>query len=248
MSISNVSRHTLSAHYADLGDLRRDFRNYNLAGFIASKVKGTTVLDIGCGSGFLLDMLKAQGKIVWGIEPLPEMIALANKHFPGLTIYQGFAEDLEKLAPFKVDTVIMTDVLEHIEDDEVQLRKIHDALNEDGKLVLVVPAYPFLYGKRDKNMGHFRRYSCRHLRRLFAETGFAAEELRYWNMLGFIPYFIYEKIFGKELRTNLRTPKTKGLLGSSLNWLLHRWFQLIENNFNLGFGLSLVCVANKKVA
>lgn len=246
MSISHTSVHTLSLHFAGIGDVRNDFRNYNLMQLIVSLVRGQSVLDIGCGNGFLLDILRKRGKKILGIEPLSEMIALANQHFPGLPIYKGLAEDLDKILPNRVDTIILTDVLEHIKDDQTQLKKIHDRLNPRGQLILVVPAYPFLYGKKDRNLGHFRRYSKSGLMKLCSETSFTITSIRYWNLLGVIPYFISEKILGKELNTSLRASSGNSKsLKKYLNHFLHRWFSLVENNFNAGFGLSIICVAER---
>ncbi len=247
MDVSDLSRHTLSSHYSSLGDIRRDFRNYNLMRLVASYVGGQSVLDIGCGNGFMLDLLRKQGKSVLGIEPLSEMIALADQHFPGLTIYKGTAEEVNNLVPHKVDTVIMTDVLEHIEDDQAQLGKIREILDNEGKIILVVPAYQSFYGKRDKNMGHFRRYSGQGLENLLINTGFAVKTIRFWNMLGLPLYFISEKILRKELNTSLRGEEaTRRGLKKILNGVLHHWFRLVENNFNPGFGLSIICVAERK--
>lgn len=246
MEVSDISRHTLSTHYETLGDIRRDFRNYNLMRLVASLVRGRSVLDIGCGNGFLLDLLRRHGKEVAGVEPLSEMISLANEHFPGLTIHKGMAEDVDKLVSQRVDTVIMTDVLEHIEDDQAQLKKIHGVLSDGGGIMLVVPAFQFLYGKRDKNMGHFRRYSKHGLRNLLQDAGFKIKTIRFWNILGLVPYFVSEKILRKELNTSLRSEKsTEKGLKRFLNNSLHHWFRLVENNFNFGLGLSIICVGEK---
>lgn len=247
MGISNPSDQNLASHYADLGDIKTDFRNFNLMRLIASLVRGERVLDIGCGSGFLLNILQREGKKVLGIEPLRQMIDLANTYFPGLTIYQGLAEEVKEVVPELQDTIVMTDVLEHIKDDLTQLKKIYERLNPSGTLILVVPAYQLLYGNRDKNMGHYRRYSRKQLEDALHEVGFRVRSVRYWNMLGVLPYFISEKIMRRELKTSLRKIEygSKNVLKFVLNRMLNQWFKHIENNLNLGFGLSLIFVAEK---
>ncbi|MBU1203722.1 MAG: class I SAM-dependent methyltransferase [Nanoarchaeota archaeon] len=228
--------------YGKLGNLEKDFRNYNLTNLIISKVKGKSVLDIGCGNGYLLDKLSKQGKITFGIEPNKKLIRLAKNLNPELNIYKGDAGEINKLIKTKVDTVTMIDVLEHIKEDKLQIRKIRDCLVEKGELIIFVPANPILYGKRDKNLGHYRRYTKKRLISILKENNFRVKHLRHHNMLGVIPYFISEKILKKEMNTTkLRTKDNKKLL----NRILNIWFKYVENNINLGFGFSLLCIAEK---
>lgn len=245
MRVSSLSKETLVHHYSEF-DPRQDFRNINLVRLITSLVRGETVLDIGSGSGYLLNELGKQGKVVYGIEPLVEMIKIAKKRYPKLTIYQGHAEDIEKIFLHSVDTVVMTDVLEHIEDDKTQLIRIYKKLDKGGQIIIVVPAYQYLYGQRDKELGHYRRYSGGNLRRIVEDSGFSVMSLRYWNMLGIFPYFISEKILGKPFNTSLRSEAKAGLTRKMLQRILNYWFKHVENNINLGFGLSIICVGEKK--
>ena len=60
----------LTDFYRELGNQKYDFRNYNLNKLISSKIKGKSVLDVGCGNCFLLGILKSQGKEVYGIETI----------------------------------------------------------------------------------------------------------------------------------------------------------------------------------
>jgi len=239
------SEKTLISLYKSLGNLKYDFRNYNLIKLVIAKIKGKIILDIGCGRGFLIDVLNKKGKKTFGIEPNKELIRLAKKNNPNLNIIKGKAEDIDKCFKKKVDTITMVDVLEHIKDDDNQIKKVYKHLNKKSQLILVVPAFPSLYGKRDKNMGHYRRYSKKKLIDLIKKKGFKNIKIRYWNMLGFLPYFISEKILKKELNTKLRTNKKKSIFARAISTILNFWFCLIENNINFGFGLSLICIAEK---
>ena len=238
------SKKYLANLYREMGNLRYDFRNYNLNQMIASKVKGTSVLDIGCGNGFLLGLL-SKSKKVYGIEPNEDLIKLTNEINPKLRIYKGFAEEIDKFITNKVDSILMIDVLEHVKDDILQIKKIHNNLNGGGQFIVVVPAYQFLFGKRDKNNGHYRRYSKKDLIKKLSDNGFRIKFARYWNILGFFPYLFYEKILKKELNTELRTTKKKGLIKKLINKILNLWFKYVENNFNFGFGLTIICIAEK---
>ena len=189
--------------------------------------------------------LNKLGKKTIGIEPNKKLIRLAKTLNPQLNIIKGTDKEIKKLKN-KVDTITMIDVLEHIKDDQKQLKEMHKMIKKNGQLILVVPANKALYGKRDKNMGHFRRYSKKELTQKLSKTGFKIRYIRYWNMLGFLPYLLSEKILKKELNTRLRTNKKKNTFEKIITGSFNQWFKNIENNLNMGFGLSLICVAMRR--
>src|SRR5215475_3171635 len=57
------------------------------------------------------------------------------------------------------DTAVYINVLEHIEDDETELKTIFNALAPGGRILIFVPALPFLMSSMDRGLGHFRRYT-----------------------------------------------------------------------------------------
>lgn len=230
--------------YEGLGSLQNDFRNFNLLRLVAGSVRGGRVLDIGCGSGGLLSLLQQQGHSVCGVEPNDELVSLANKLHPELHVVQGTGADLDRVTG-SFDAITIIDVLEHIEDDREQLRRIWDRLVPGGQLVVLVPAFPLLYGERDRNNGHFRRYTSRELIGKLREIGFEPRRQRYWNALGFLPYLISERLLRRELNTELRTNRPKSWFQKLTIRLLHAWFRGVENRVSFGFGLSFLCVADK---
>ena len=66
-------------------------------------------------------------------------------------------EGFEELGYNKFDTIICSNVLEHIEKDEFALEQCFALLKKEGKLILIVPQNPNLYSEQDKELGHFRR-------------------------------------------------------------------------------------------
>jgi len=236
----------LLEHYKNIYEVSYDFRNENLTRLVASYVKKDgVVLDIGCGSGFLLDELSRRGVNAIGVEPNRDLIELSKKRNTSLAILEGRAEDIGAILKEKVRTAIMIDVLEHIEDDASFLKTLAPHIEDGGEVIIVVPAYQFLYGLRDRKYGHYRRYSKRMLRRRLRGSGFSVLFIRNWNILGVLPYIVSEKILGKELETSLRK-KTNSALGGILQRILRAWFRWIENPINFGFGLSIVCIAKKQ--
>jgi len=245
LSEYHLAERHLAKHYNILGDLNKDFRNSNLFRLVASLVTGESVVDIGCGSASFAGILKAHGKHVVGIEPSSDMRTLAAQLNPGVVVIPGRAEEVDTLLQKYVDSVIMIDVLEHIEKDVEQVKKVGASLKENGEFVLVVPCHPFLYGKRDKQMGHYRRYSKKSLQNLLTAGGFNVQSIRHWNILGVLPYIVSEKILRRPLESKLRGSAKTGVLAGIIQKGLHFWFNLVENNFNFGFGLSIICVARK---
>ena len=187
-----------------------------------------------------------RGKSVMGIEENDNLVALSKQLHPGIEIIHGRAESVDVIEERAYDCVTMLDVLEHIEDEDVQIKRVATYLKHNGSFVIVVPAHQYLYGKRDRAMGHYSRYSKEALRDALSRNGFEVIKLRYWNMLGVFPYWFSEKILQKELQTSLRNSKQGGGARRFVSKILFMYFKYIENKLNLGFGLSLICVASLK--
>lgn len=230
--------------YKDLGDTQSDVRNRNMYRMLLGMLHGKTLLDIGCGALHFLNLANKKGFEAEGLEPDKELVKLGESFYGKVgTIHQLEINQLHKLNK-KFDSISMIDVLEHIEDDRAALREIKNHLSNTGRIIILVPAYQYLYSERDASIGHFRRYSGDHLRSVLEECGYEVEKLRYWNMLGYFTYVFFEKILKKRAPHGLRTKKSGGF--SPVHWLIGIWVQYIENNINLGFGLSAIAVARPK--
>ena len=109
-------------------------------------------------------------------------------------------------------------------------------LAPEGRLVLLVPAMPSLYGTLDVNLNHFRRYDREPLHRLLDETGFKVETLRYLNRPG---------VFGWWLNSRLlkRTALPRGQL-AAFRWIMP--LLRLEQNRPPSFGMSLLALAHRK--
>jgi len=242
--MSKGSDNILLDHYRRLGNQANDFRNRNLRSLVASLVTGTSVLDIGCGSGHLVRLFQDQGKDVVGLEPSRDLVDLAQALHGPLRIEHGSPEDIDGWS-HQFDTITIIDVLEHIQDDIQQLRRMKTLLKPRGRLVVVVPAFQVLYGPRDAEQGHFRRYERGDLVHKLQMTGYRVGTVRYWNAMGFLPYFIASRVLPRLLRVDLRSANEKGALKRVMIRLLDAWYRYFENQINCGFGLSLIAVAEK---
>lgn len=115
------------------------------------------ILEVGCGTGSNLPMLMRFGEVE-ALEPDAQARAVAATR-TGLNIIAGGIEDAP-LADGRYDLIVMFDVLEHIEDDVAALRALLPKLAPGGRLMLTVPAIPWLWSGHDLAHHHKRRYTA----------------------------------------------------------------------------------------
>lgn len=99
------------------------------------KISGTKILEIGCGTGFLLSLLKDLGADVLGIEP-------GNQADFGLSKYNiNIIKDYypSQKVKEKFDIIIFYNVLEHISNVEFFLLNVKNQLKENGRVYFAVP-------------------------------------------------------------------------------------------------------------
>jgi SAM-dependent methyltransferase len=138
------------------------------------------LVEGGIGSGRNLVEFSRLGYDVTGFDLMPESV----EHVRRRGIEDVRVHDLED--PWPVDTgslkaVVLLDVLEHIENPTKVLGHVHEALSDDGAVIVTVPAYPWLFSRWDEQLGHFRRYTIREFRRQAHESGFRVQWLNHWN-------------------------------------------------------------------
>jgi 2-polyprenyl-3-methyl-5-hydroxy-6-metoxy-1,4-benzoquinol methylase len=96
-------------------------------------------------------------------------------------------------------TVYALNVVEHIENDLIAIQNCKKLLKKDGNLVILVPAYNFLYNKFDEELGHFKRYTKSTLSKLFTENKFKILHKQYFNMPAMFGWFWYGKVLGRKI-------------------------------------------------
>src|SRR5213594_4681562 len=125
-------------------------------------------------SAFLVDQTRVERVVLTDTEP--DYLGRLRERFAGRSRVSVAELRLPAVSPAlaaeRLDTVVGLNVLEHIEDDRASLRVMHDLLQPGGRLVLLVPSLPALYGTLDEALGHFRRYRPRELAAKFSAAGF----------------------------------------------------------------------------
>jgi SAM-dependent methyltransferase len=203
------------------------------------------ICELGCGTGGNLTALAWNHEVV-GVECSELALAYARRRL-GDRVRRGSLPDDVDLPRDAYDVVLLTDVLEHIEDDAQSASTALRLAKPGGIVIATVPAYQWLYSPRDEQHHHFRRYGKRQFRALWQFDETRIELLSYYNTLLF-PAAACIRLASK-LSTGKR-PATGDLELPSpmLNRLLARALaseRRLLGRMPLPFGLSLVTVVRK---
>jgi SAM-dependent methyltransferase len=155
---------------------------------------GARILEMGCGTGSNLALLGRYGAVD-AVEPDDQARALAAAR-SGLPVRGGMLPDGVALDDGAYDLIAMLDVLEHIPGDHEALTALRPKLRPGGRMLVTVPAMPWLWSAHDVAHHHQRRYTAKSLRRTFETTGFRVRHLVYFNSLLF-PLVVAARGVGK---------------------------------------------------
>ena len=116
--------------------------------------KNKAILDVGCGSGALLNEInkKYHDCDLTGIDLSRTAIEYARKKMPGILfeVKDIFQSSTEK----KYDIIFCTEVLEHLLNPALSSKKLLNLMPDDGILILTVPN-----GRKDNFIGHINFWS-----------------------------------------------------------------------------------------
>ena len=164
--------------------------------------KNQTILDLGCGNGALVNVLVEKGFNAYGTDASEKGITIAKKNLSDRFALQDLATDdlPESLLHLKFDTIISTEVIEHLYDPRKFIAFCKKVLlkNGGGELILSTPYHGYiknlllaLAGKWDKHAdplwdgGHIKLWSRKTLTQLLEEQGFI---VTHFIGCGRIPY------------------------------------------------------------
>lgn len=204
---------------------------------------GSRVMEVGCGIGAITEKILARADYVVGVEPNAacrrelQVRLGANPRFRCLPVTVEACES-DALAAHRADTIVLVNVLEHLQDDGAIVRRLAELAQPGARVVVVVPAGPCAYGTIDRAVGHFRRYSRASLAALFASAGLAPEYLRYSNLVGLLGW-----LHNSRLNRRIRQSNGQIRLFDRLVPIL----AALERVVPPPRGMSLVGVARKHV-
>jgi SAM-dependent methyltransferase len=163
---------------------------------------GRRVLEIGAGVGTMSAFLTDRERVVLSDTNAGYLERLRTR-FAGHQQVRIEALRLPAtngdLQAERLDTIICLNVLEHVRDDELSLTSMFQLLQPGGRLVLLVPSLPAIYGTLDRALGHFRRYTPSELRTKYAAAGFRMRHLEYFNMAGIPGWWFTGRVLKREL-------------------------------------------------
>ncbi len=203
------------------------------------------ILDLGAGTGGNQPVLERFGQ-TFGCDISLTAVQFARRN--------GVARlalcDLEALcyASESFDLVTALDILEHLRDDLRGLCEIQRICRPGGYLVIMVPAYGFLWSEHDEALHHVRRYTAWELRNKMTLAGFEVLRSTYFITAFFFPilaYRVLQNIFKRSVQPRTTYVRLPGWLNRLLVWVL-RVEQQILRWINLPFGVSILCVGRKR--
>lgn len=155
---------------------------------VLSELGARRVLDLGAGNGSLCGRIAAAGLHAVGVEYDQRGVDIARHAFPSIPFYRHAVEDdpallLQQQSAF--DTVVSTEVIEHLYSPHRLAQYAHAVLREHGHLVITTPYHGYLknlalsvMGRWDHHHtalwhgGHIKFFSRRSLEALLRENGF----------------------------------------------------------------------------
>lgn len=221
------------------------YLKWNLSFFPIEKNK--RILDLGCGPGmYFYEFMTYIPSLYVATDFDSGHIDAMNSLFNGFPNCSAIKLDLTNtqavsaLKKYSFDYVVCFDVLEHIKDDALALRNIHDIMKrcDARELFLRVPALNYIYGSNDKTIGHYRRYSSRSLRALLEKCSFHLKSIHYQNLLGVIPWIVNGKVLRRSITVSV-------LEWGSFDYLVPV-LRHIEKFISLPIGLSINCICTIK--
>src|ERR1700722_7407813 len=166
---------------------------------------GQRVIEIGCGIGnFTRLMLDREAVVALDIEA--DCVERHKQRFPDQKNVSAMtcdvnAPEFANLKSFGADSCVCLNVLEHVEHDREALCRMADALIPGGVVILLVPAFPSLYGRIDELLGHYRRYTRASMSRLASEAGLRGKTAFYWNPIGFFGWWTNAHILKRQAQS-----------------------------------------------
>jgi SAM-dependent methyltransferase len=141
------------------------------------------ILEIGCGTGHNLPMLARFGRVdAVEIDPIARGIASTRL---GHAVHDAPLPTLAGVPERSYDLIALLDVLEHVEADLEALVNTTARLRPGGRILLTVPAHPWMWSSHDVANHHKRRYTKKTFKAVIADAGLKLEALTYFNSLLF---------------------------------------------------------------
>ncbi len=210
--------------------------------------KKLSIADAGCGFGGNIPMLKQYGNVT-GLELNEKAILEVRKKW-GDSIELIKWKSPEKLNK-KFDLILLSDVLEHISNDQEAVSWIYEHLNDGGYALLTVPAHKFFWSQMDEVAYHYRRYGRKNFLNLFKDK-FIIKKFSFYDAFLFpikIAFVIFSHttrfLFPKKEKRSYNDIPPK-IINACFKYILYFESELIKQ-FSLPFGISMIILVQKSL-
>jgi len=212
----------------------------------AGTKKTMRILDAGCGTGRMMELLLPYGNIE-GFDFSSEALrfcaqrGLADVSQQDITTWHGDAN--------VYDIIISLDVLCHesIADDNAIIRMFHQALKPGGMLIVNLPAFELLRRRHDRAVHTLKRFTKKETAVRYRAAGFNISQATYR-----LPHLFLIMLCKKWLERLSGDKRVESDLKPLPRWLnaLLTWCNRLENlwlasGMTIPFGTSLCIVARK---
>lgn len=198
---------------------------------------GKSVLEVGCGIGTYTSALADGRRLVVALDKdasYAERAAARVAHLPNTKVFCADAGRLDWLNGQTFDTVLLLDVLEHVEQDVALAQVLASQMATAGHMIVKVPAGPSLYSSLDEAIGHHRRYDFESLEGVLRSAGLEVVKMWSFNALGALGWWWNGRVLKRRV-----PPKTHVSL---FNFFLP--FIYAVDKFARSFGgISIVAIA-----
>jgi SAM-dependent methyltransferase len=204
------------------------------------------VLEIGSGIGNISKLVIEEGYSITLSDYNEEYCENLKEKFSSIKnvreiisidlLHSDF-ENKYKSYKNKFDSIFLLNVIEHIEDDQLAVSNCNYLLKTNGHLILLAPAYSWLYSSFDKQLGHFRRYSLRSLKELLIEEKFNILSGSYFNFAGISGWLLFGKILNQKMLSSGEMSAFNKIVPIA---------KLIDKLFGKKIGLSIIMTGIKK--
>lgn len=201
---------------------------------------GNEILDVGCGDGLFFDELSKLGNVE-GVEPDRGLISEDGPH--AARIHCGpFDESFRPAKKFNL--ILMLDVLEHLRDPAAAIRRAISLLEENGAILITVPAFRSLWTNHDTLNHHVTRFTKSTFAAVARQADLRIETMRYFfNWL--FPLKMVQRIVESLSGSAPKPPSIPRPVASRLFYAISRIEQRAGRAVLVPFGSSLLVIGRR---
>ncbi len=190
----NTNENQMPTGFSTMTSAIAEAHNYNnwIVDNFKSYITGD-FLEVGIGFGNFKEKVQNQIESYAGVDIEEELIRQEQKKDVSASYYAADVSSSDFISIFEEefkDSILMVNVLEHVDNDRLALENLLSILKPHGHLLLFIPAFMALYNDMDRLAGHHRRYTKRSLKSILPKQGVQIVKLEYFNPIGALGWWV----------------------------------------------------------